>query len=560
MESRCGVALSLAPLSDLGLRLRAAALLLLLLRPASSSQPTCLIILRCAHCAAASQLCSTAAALSQADEAAARRGRRATTTAKAQHCGRSADRRWRMSRCMTAVQLLSGLLTHDMHACSLGIDAALSSLLLPQPAMPASEGINADSSLIRLRARWNGASGPFEPKLHNIADGGPCPVDPAGSAVSAAANAPLDSPPPPSSSSSVESPSASASPVAASSPSASSSSVPAFSGFFRLRRLPDSSPAAYCDAVRRLFREYFAALGIDMAFQNVETELAELPGWKHQREGGGLLLLLEHVTPCDATAATTEAASASASSSAPSRVSASAASSESIILAGCVALKDLGSGICEAKRLFVRPSYRGRDFGRMMLVQLMSIAAQIGYSTIRLDTLARFTAANKLYAALGFQRIEAYKSEQQQTQRHRDTERSTQMQQQAKQAIACNISFVFCVSLLLSSALLAATIPSRTSCISRSKGCDRALPQALRRLAHRMALRRKLTPTIQLMRIGHTRADERRRTAGGRESNSNSRQPDERQGSSLRERSFHARLASAETKNQTRKTKNNTNH
>ena len=294
---------------------------------------------------------------------------------------------------------------------------------LPSAPMPSSEGIDASSARIRLRARWNGADGPFDPAMREISDRDATPITPEPTSVPA--SAPLDSPPPPSAENAASSPSA-ASPVAASvssSPAAAASgSSPAAapaSGYFRLRRLPDSRPAAYCNAVRSLFREYFRALGIDMAFQNVETELAELPGWKHQKEGGGLLLLLEHVANSEANAPVYDAAASSAaSSSAPSSSASAPAPSETIILAGCVALKDLGDGICEAKRLFVRPSYRGRDFGRLLLVQLMSIAAQVGYKTIRLDTLARFTAANKLYAALGYNRIEAYKS----AAKHTDTQ------------------------------------------------------------------------------------------------------------------------------------------
>lgn len=113
-----------------------------------------------------------------------------------------------------------------------------------------------------------------------------------------------------------------------------------------------------------------------MTFQNIEVELAELPGTKYTTVGGGAFYLLEEC--------------------ATGR------------LAGIIALKDLGDGICEAKRLFVRPEYRGQDLGRLLLVHIIDVAAQSGYHTLRLDTLARFVEANALYGLLGFEWLHPY--------------------------------------------------------------------------------------------------------------------------------------------------------
>jgi GNAT superfamily N-acetyltransferase len=134
-----------------------------------------------------------------------------------------------------------------------------------------------------------------------------------------------------------------------------------------------------------------------MSFQNVSTELDELPGRKYTAVGGGALYVLESTTPT--TAASAHAGPASG------EVAPAAASGG---LVGCIALKDLGSGIAEAKRLFVRPAWRGMDLGRLLLVHIIDVAAQAGYERIRLDTLARFTQANALYALLGFKSIPPY--------------------------------------------------------------------------------------------------------------------------------------------------------
>jgi GNAT superfamily N-acetyltransferase len=175
---------------------------------------------------------------------------------------------------------------------------------------------------------------------------------------------------------------------------------------FHLRRMEDSDDVAWVTALRALFREYFAGTGIDLTFQNVEAELKHLPGAKYTREAGGFLYTLEALPPADSSPSSSSSSAAS-SDDAPATTAASS-SVEQPALVACVALKDLGGGIAEVKRLFVRPCCRRRDFGRLLLVQMIDVARQAGYSRVRLDTLARFGPANALYAALGFQRIAPY--------------------------------------------------------------------------------------------------------------------------------------------------------
>jgi ribosomal protein S18 acetylase RimI-like enzyme len=127
------------------------------------------------------------------------------------------------------------------------------------------------------------------------------------------------------------------------------------------------------DSIRDLMLEYAAFLGFDLAFQGFDQELAALPG-DYAPPQGRLFL-----ARCDRQPA------------------------------GCVALRPLEAGVCEMKRLYVRPAYRGQRLGRRLAERVIAEARQIGYKWMRLDTVPSMRRAQDLYRSLGFYEIEAYR-------------------------------------------------------------------------------------------------------------------------------------------------------
>lgn len=138
-------------------------------------------------------------------------------------------------------------------------------------------------------------------------------------------------------------------------------------------RLTRAETDGQVEQARELFREYEAATGVDLCFQNFAQELASLPG--------------DYAPPTG-------------------RLTIAYAGEEA---AGCIALRKVDDAVCEMKRLYVRPAFRGTGLGRTLAQHLVTEARAIGYERMRLDTLPTMRSAIALYRSLGFKEIEPYR-------------------------------------------------------------------------------------------------------------------------------------------------------
>lgn len=122
-----------------------------------------------------------------------------------------------------------------------------------------------------------------------------------------------------------------------------------------------------------LFLEYAKSLDFELCFQDFDKELSELPGVYVPPDGRLLLAQYDNK------------------------------------YAGCIALRKIEEGICEMKRLYVKPEFRGLEIGKNLAFRLVEEAKTIGYKKMRLDTAPSMQAAQKLYYSMGFKDIKPYR-------------------------------------------------------------------------------------------------------------------------------------------------------
>ena len=100
--------------------------------------------------------------------------------------------------------------------------------------------------------------------------------------------------------------------------------------------------------IRDLFLEYSKIKGAESCFVSFGNELEHLESFY---SGGALLVGYENDTPV-----------------------------------GCIAIRKVDENTCEAKRLFIKPEYRGKGFARILLESMLSKARELRFETVSLTT------------------------------------------------------------------------------------------------------------------------------------------------------------------------------
>ncbi len=134
----------------------------------------------------------------------------------------------------------------------------------------------------------------------------------------------------------------------------------------------EASNSVDFDLAKSLFIAYQQFLGVDLCFQQFETELTMLADMYGPPQGS-LLIAFADGEP-----------------------------------AGCVALRPKERGTCEMKRLFVFEKFQGNGIGKMLAIEILEKSRQLGYQKMVLDTLERLRPALHLYKSLGFIRCQPY--------------------------------------------------------------------------------------------------------------------------------------------------------
>jgi len=135
----------------------------------------------------------------------------------------------------------------------------------------------------------------------------------------------------------------------------------------------EANTKEFVEKAKELIREYAQSLEFDLGFQDFDKEMENFPG-QYAFPKGSLYIALDAKQPI-----------------------------------GCVALREIGQSICEMKRLYVKPYYRGQKVGKLLAEVVIKAARDMGYNYMRLDTIPSMKQANMLYKALGFKKIAPYR-------------------------------------------------------------------------------------------------------------------------------------------------------
>jgi ribosomal protein S18 acetylase RimI-like enzyme len=127
------------------------------------------------------------------------------------------------------------------------------------------------------------------------------------------------------------------------------------------------------ELAKKLMKAYATDIGVDLTFQDFESEL-EMVSTLYANPEGAFIIAYHNNNPV-----------------------------------GCFGIKKIDGEICELKRMYLSEAVRGLGFGKKLLREAIQIAAKLNYKKMRLDTLPSMNSAIHLYQNLGFKEIHPYR-------------------------------------------------------------------------------------------------------------------------------------------------------
>jgi putative acetyltransferase len=98
----------------------------------------------------------------------------------------------------------------------------------------------------------------------------------------------------------------------------------------------------YIERAKELIQEYTSSLGFDLSFQDFKQEMTNFP--VQYSPPGGFLFVVQYENK----------------------------------IVGCIGLRKLESDICEMKRMYVQPSFRGKGLGKALAEAVINKAREMG--------------------------------------------------------------------------------------------------------------------------------------------------------------------------------------
>ena len=122
------------------------------------------------------------------------------------------------------------------------------------------------------------------------------------------------------------------------------------------------------EAAKKLIREYSEIKGAESCFASLDKELADLGTYY---KDGALLIGFEDENPI-----------------------------------ATIAIKRIDEDTCEAKRLYIKPDYRGKDYARVLMNEMLKRSRHLGFKEVTFTTKpAVMRVGYGLYKRMGFEEV-----------------------------------------------------------------------------------------------------------------------------------------------------------